>query len=80
MKLNHFKCPNCGHDFYSEGACVSCDACQCHFYAGQSLTVTKIYLSQKTNPNPLSQSTMTPTLTNWKWWKNRRMKNELSSS
>ena len=38
MKLNHFICPNCGHDFYAEGSCVSCDACQCNFYASQSMT------------------------------------------
>ena len=41
MKINHFICPNCGHDFYSEAACVSCDACQCCFYASQSKTVLK---------------------------------------
>ncbi len=38
MKLNHFICPVCSHDFYAEGACVKCDACQCCFYASQSLT------------------------------------------
>jgi predicted amidophosphoribosyltransferase len=38
LKLNHFICPNCGHDFYAEGASVACDACQCCFYASQSHT------------------------------------------
>jgi uncharacterized Zn finger protein (UPF0148 family) len=38
MKLNHFICPQCGHDFFAEGGCVSCDACQCNFYASQSKT------------------------------------------
>jgi len=41
MKLNHFICPTCGHDFYAEGASVLCDACQCCFYASQSKTVTR---------------------------------------
>ena len=40
MKLNHYICPNCGHDFYDEAACTKCDACQCNFYASQSKTVT----------------------------------------
>ncbi len=38
MKLNHFICPNCGHDFYAEGASVKCDACQRFPYASESLT------------------------------------------
>jgi hypothetical protein len=38
MKLNHFICPICGHDFYAEAACVRCDACGCNFYASQSKT------------------------------------------
>ena len=60
-KLNHFVCPNYGHDFYAEGACVSCDACQRVFYASESMTckapdprlprliaTTSIYLSGHT--------------------------------
>jgi hypothetical protein len=38
MKLNHFICPTCGHDFYVEGSYSTCDDCQCHFYASQSKT------------------------------------------
>lgn len=38
MKLNHFVCPSCSHDFYAEGASVKCDACQCCFYALGSKT------------------------------------------
>jgi hypothetical protein len=45
MKLNYFICPVCGHDFYAEGACVMCDACNCSFYASQSRT-TNCFLRQ----------------------------------
>jgi hypothetical protein len=38
VKLNHFICPNCGHDFYTECAYATCDACNCMFYASQSKT------------------------------------------
>ena len=38
MKLNHFICPNCGHDFYESDAYATCDACRCFFYASQSKT------------------------------------------
>ena len=38
MKLNHFICPNCGHDFYATGAYATCDACNRFFYAAQSGT------------------------------------------
>lgn len=38
MKLNHFICPNCNHDFYAEGAYATCDACNTFFYAAQSRT------------------------------------------
>lgn len=37
-KQNHFMCPNCGHDFYDDGAYTTCDACQTFFYASQSRT------------------------------------------
>ena len=37
-KLNHFVCPNCGHDFYTSCAYATCDACHTFFYAGQSQT------------------------------------------
>ncbi len=51
MKINHFICPNCGHDFYATGAYASCDACYCTFYAGQSrtsnLTFPKLYLNER---------------------------------
>lgn len=40
MKLNHFICPNCGHDFFSDCAYATCDSCQCMFYASQSITRT----------------------------------------
>jgi hypothetical protein len=36
--LNHFTCPNCGHDFYADNAYATCDACSCFFYAGESRT------------------------------------------
>lgn len=42
MKLNHFICPTCGHDFYAEGVCVACDACNTNFYASQSRTSKQI--------------------------------------
>jgi len=32
MKLNHFKCPTCGHDWYADGAYGTCDACHTFFY------------------------------------------------
>lgn len=38
MKVNHFVCPNCGHDCYDTCAYTTCDACQCFFYASQSKT------------------------------------------
>lgn len=38
MKLNHMICPTCGHDFYTECAYATCDACHTHFYASQSRT------------------------------------------
>jgi hypothetical protein len=38
MKLNHFICPLCGHDFYADAAYATCDACQCCFYATHSQT------------------------------------------
>ena len=38
MKLNHFICPRCGHDFYTDCAYGICDACQTMFYAGSSKT------------------------------------------
>jgi hypothetical protein len=41
MKLNHFICPNCGHDFYDSDACATCDACHCFFYASQSKSRTR---------------------------------------
>ena len=40
MRLNHFICPNCGHDFYDSYAYATCDACRCFFYASQSKTCT----------------------------------------
>lgn len=38
MKLNHFICPNCGHDFFESAAYATCDACHTVFYANQSKT------------------------------------------
>jgi hypothetical protein len=38
MKLNHFICPNCGHDFHSDAVYAICDACYAHFYISQSRT------------------------------------------
>jgi len=38
MKVNHFICPNCEHDFYTDCAYGTCDACQTFFYAGSSKT------------------------------------------
>ena len=48
MKLNHFICPNCGHDFYADAAYATCDACQLCFYAAQSLTRTEPVVLKKT--------------------------------
>lgn len=48
VKLNHFICPRCGHDFYAEGAYAMCDGCQAVFYVAQSRTC-----------NPISQSPIT---------------------
>jgi hypothetical protein len=36
MKINHMICPLCGHDFYTDCAYGTCDACQCSFYASDS--------------------------------------------
>lgn len=49
MKLNHFICPVCGHDFYAEGKSVACDACQCCFYASQSKTCARTIKSDVIN-------------------------------
>ena len=38
MKINHFICPDCGHDFYTDCAYGRCDACQTVFYAASSKT------------------------------------------
>jgi predicted amidophosphoribosyltransferase len=40
MKINHFICPNCGHDFYESGAYATCDGCRTFFYVSQSRTCT----------------------------------------
>ena len=37
-KLNHMICPTCGHDFYTNCAYATCDACQRMFYASESRT------------------------------------------
>lgn len=54
MKINHFICPNCGHDFYSDSAYTTCDACGCFFYVRQSRTVkldyTNTWTTTVTNP------------------------------
>ena len=36
MKLNKMVCPNCGHEFWTECAYGTCDACQTMFYAASS--------------------------------------------
>lgn len=38
MKINHFICPTCGHDFYASDAYATCDSCQTFFYAAASRT------------------------------------------
>ncbi len=38
MTMNHMICPTCGHDFYTDAAYATCQACQTHFYASQSQT------------------------------------------
>lgn len=38
MKLNHMICPRCGHDFYTDCAYGTCDACNTMFYAHTSCT------------------------------------------
>jgi len=54
MKLNHFICPSCGHDFYEEGAYSTCDKCQ-HFF----------YLSCANMPQGV---TLAPVSWPWKEW------------
>lgn len=46
MKLNHFICPTCGHDFYCDATYATCDACQTFFYAAQSRTGTALPFTQ----------------------------------
>jgi len=36
--LNHMICPNCEHDFHTEVAYATCDACGRFFYACESKT------------------------------------------
>ena len=33
MKLNKMVCPRCGHEFWTDCAYGTCDACQTFFYA-----------------------------------------------
>lgn len=40
-RINHFICPNCGHDFFETSAYATCDACGFHFYASHSRTCNK---------------------------------------
>lgn len=35
MKLNHFICPSCGHDWYEDASYSTCDKCQAFFYLSQ---------------------------------------------
>ncbi len=42
MKLNHFKCPNCGHDWYEDSCYGTCDKCGTFFYLAQAYFVTVI--------------------------------------
>lgn len=39
MKLNKMVCPTCGHEFFTDCAYGTCDACQTFFYASQSAGV-----------------------------------------
>ena len=39
MKLNKMVCPRCGHEFWTECASGTCDACQTFFYAAWSKDV-----------------------------------------
>lgn len=50
MKLNHFICPNCGHDFYASGGYAMCDACFCVFYASESRTCR--FMTNQVLPTP----------------------------
>jgi len=59
MKLNHFICPNCGHDFYAEGVCVMCDACNCVFYASDSKTTNKYQIYGYSNVTVVPSSIVT---------------------
>jgi len=45
VKLNHMICPNCWHDFFTDAAYGTCDACQCCFYASQSRTCQHVPLT-----------------------------------
>lgn len=67
MKLNHFICPNCEHDFYMSTAYGICDACQTHFYARDSLTcklpksVPAVHIPSVWIGDPVPSSTVTIT-------------------
>jgi predicted amidophosphoribosyltransferase len=56
LKLNHFICPNCGHDFYAEGAHATCDGCQTHFYVANSQTCEPRHLQIRRSPWSWSQT------------------------
>lgn len=62
MKLNHFVCPNCGHDFYAEGGYATCDGCQVPFYVSQSQTCRPNGLTLTLRPGVLiTGGTFVPT-------------------
>lgn len=39
MKLNHFICPNCGHDWYEDCSYATCARCNTFFYLSGSQTL-----------------------------------------
>lgn len=70
MKLNHFVCPNCGHDFYSDCAYGTCDACNCMFYACQSKTCEAYiptYRNEDYRTNVESLDKVTTVKLNYDW-------------
>jgi hypothetical protein len=54
MTLNKMVCPTCNHEFYTEDAYGTCQACQTFFYAAQSVGV-----------RPLPPKTYTATFKGW---------------
>jgi len=62
VKVNHFICPNCGHDFYSNCAYATCDSCNTMFYASQSRTNQNNHPYESTSKTTVTINGMPPEL------------------